>query len=309
MPSFKLDMDIHEATDKLTDLFKEQVTNVTAIEMGELSRVFSFNHQQNEYVIHFKRDRYSFDKAKYMFETYSSAALPIPKLIEIGSLSGMYYAISEKALGQPISKWDEENKVDSILNQLADHFTYMSQIPIDPNIGFGTLTEKGIASQKSWQEALMHFFDPAQLGFHHNWTNLYTISFLEKTLFTEGFNTMMSLAEYSPVEPHLVHGDFHLGNMLSDGQKVTGIVDWEMAMYGDFMFDLAGLHFWAPHLEFPQRVRKSWIESGKNIPYFEERLRCYLLLKGIDGLRFYAKKDDKGAYNYMRNRVIALLKE
>ncbi len=62
MPSFKLDMDIHEATDKLTDLFKEQVTNVTAIEMGELSRVFSFNHQQNEYVIHFKRDRYSFDK-------------------------------------------------------------------------------------------------------------------------------------------------------------------------------------------------------------------------------------------------------
>lgn len=309
MQSFKLHMDVYEATSKLNDLFKEPVSNVAAIEMGELSRVFSFSHLQKEYVIHFKNDRESFDKAKDIYEKYSSPSLPIPKVVKIGSLPDMYYAISEKAAGKPISDWDEENKVEAILNQLAIHFTYMSQIPIDPAVGFGIITANQETGQRNWQETLVHFFDPAQEGFHHNWTRLYTDSFLEETLFTEGFDKMMALADYSPSEPHLVHGDFHLGNMLSDGQRVTGIVDWEMAMYGDFMFDLAGLHFWAPQLEFPQRVRKSWIEGGKDIPYFEERLHCYLLFKGIDGLRFYAKKNDKDAYNYMRGRVIDLLKE
>ena len=37
--------------------------------------------------------------------------------------------------------------------------------------------------------------------------------------------------------------------MVLDGKKVTGIVDWEMAMFGDFMLDVAVLHLWAPEVK------------------------------------------------------------
>jgi aminoglycoside phosphotransferase (APT) family kinase protein len=41
----------------------------------------------------------------------------------------------------------------------------------------------------------------------------------------------------------IVHGDFHHGNALVDGDEVTGVVDWEIAGPGDWRFDLVMLAF------------------------------------------------------------------
>lgn len=41
----------------------------------------------------------------------------------------------------------------------------------------------------------------------------------------------------------IVHGDFHHGNALVDGNEVTGVIDWEIAGAGDWRFDLVMLAF------------------------------------------------------------------
>ena len=41
------------------------------------------------------------------------------------------------------------------------------------------------------------------------------------------------------VPPRLVHGDFRLGNLLVDGSRLTGVLDWELAHLGDPLEDLA----------------------------------------------------------------------
>ena len=41
----------------------------------------------------------------------------------------------------------------------------------------------------------------------------------------------------------IVHGDFHHGNALVDGDGVTGVIDWEIAGPGDWRFDLVMLAF------------------------------------------------------------------
>jgi len=43
----------------------------------------------------------------------------------------------------------------------------------------------------------------------------------------------------SPVPPRLVHGDFRLGNLLVDGSRLSGVLDWELAHLGDPFEDLA----------------------------------------------------------------------
>ncbi len=144
------------------------------------------------------------------------------------------------------------------------------------------------------------FFLKEQSGFWEGWYSLFEHSFLERDVFEHLYAIMMDLAKCSPGERYLVHGDFHLGNMLTDGRTVTGIVDWEMAMYGDFVFDLATQHLWTPQLQIPQMVRDVWTSEGREIPKFEERLRCALLFKGLDGLRFYAKKGDRNAYGMVK---------
>lgn len=42
-----------------------------------------------------------------------------------------------------------------------------------------------------------------------------------------------------PVPPRLVHGDFRLGNLLVEGSRLTGVLDWELAHLGDPLEDLA----------------------------------------------------------------------
>jgi aminoglycoside phosphotransferase (APT) family kinase protein len=44
-----------------------------------------------------------------------------------------------------------------------------------------------------------------------------------------------------PVSPTLVHLDYWLGNILWDGDRITAVVDWEEAAYGDPAIDVAYL--------------------------------------------------------------------
>ncbi len=42
-----------------------------------------------------------------------------------------------------------------------------------------------------------------------------------------------------PCEPVLVHGDYRLGNLLAEDSRLTGVLDWELAHFGDRHEDLA----------------------------------------------------------------------
>jgi aminoglycoside phosphotransferase (APT) family kinase protein len=42
-----------------------------------------------------------------------------------------------------------------------------------------------------------------------------------------------------PVEPVLNHGDYRMGNLLVEGSRLTGVLDWEIAHFGDAHEDLA----------------------------------------------------------------------
>jgi hypothetical protein len=63
----------------------------------------------------------------------------------------------------------------------------------------------------------------------------------------------------------LVHLDFHPGNVLVDGGRVTGVIDWDGAGRGDRHFDLVTLRFSVPRLDAhlratvpSQRLRPYW---------------------------------------------------
>jgi aminoglycoside phosphotransferase len=43
----------------------------------------------------------------------------------------------------------------------------------------------------------------------------------------------------APVKPTFIHGDLFLDNVLSDGIKITGLIDWAFGAMGDPRYDLA----------------------------------------------------------------------
>ncbi|MFL0354862.1 phosphotransferase [Erythrobacter sp. GH1-10] len=42
-----------------------------------------------------------------------------------------------------------------------------------------------------------------------------------------------------PVDPVLIHGDYRMGNLLAEDSRLTGVLDWELAHFGDRHEDLA----------------------------------------------------------------------
>ena len=69
----------------------------------------------------------------------------------------------------------------------------------------------------------------------------------------------------------LVHFDYHLGNILISGERISGVIDWDGASRGDRRLDLVTLRFdlsWrAPHLTGPLDERLSAVPA--------DRLRAY----------------------------------
>jgi aminoglycoside phosphotransferase (APT) family kinase protein len=55
----------------------------------------------------------------------------------------------------------------------------------------------------------------------------------------ERFVSLQNAEEQRSAPMGLVHGDCHRGNVLSDGQRITAIIDWEEAGLGDGRLDVA----------------------------------------------------------------------
>jgi len=63
------------------------------------------------------------------------------------------------------------------------------------------------------------------------------------------------LKAHAPVAERisLVHGDYRLGNFLFEGEKITALLDWEMAHLGDPAEDIAWAYrsLWTPEMHLP----------------------------------------------------------
>lgn len=309
MKSFKPDMDTETAKQLLLQLESGDITDITPIEMGELSQVLRYRKGDQELVIHFKSDRAGLEKAKWIYDRFGRK-LPVPRIEATGTCGGLYYSIAEKVPGKPVSSLEKEEKqaAGRVISSLIERFGEMNRIRVGDTAGYGWISPSGEASFASWGDHLASVFKEEQEGFFAGWPALFEQGILERDFFEEMYGIMIELVRYAPQERYLVHGDFHHGNMLSDGRAITGIVDWELAMYGDFMFDVATFDLWSPGLHFPQRLREAWEKEGRVIPHFEKRLLCYKLFKCVDGLRFYAKKEDPSAYAYMKGVLLNLVR-
>jgi hypothetical protein len=79
----------------------------------------------------------------------------------------------------------------------------------------------------------------------------------------------------------LVHLDFQPGNVLVDGDRLTGVVDWDGATRGDRHFDLTTLRFYllaqAPHLVRPVDERLADISAQRRRAYW-----AHMCLRQVD---------------------------
>ncbi|MBA3055760.1 MAG: phosphotransferase [Sphingomonadales bacterium] len=115
-----------------------------------------------------------------------------------------------------------------------------------------------------------------------------------------GLRILRETLPRSEAAPAMLHGDVGAGNFMTEGGKVSAILDWELAHAGDFHEDLAWLWVRGAHTAFGepgQRLAEYEAAAGRAAePARLDWQIAFVTLKSVIGLgrRLYGEDEDPG---------------
>jgi hygromycin-B 4-O-kinase len=115
-----------------------------------------------------------------------------------------------------------------------------------------------------------------------------------------------------PETRHLVHSDLLNFNVLVADNRISAVLDWGCAFYGDFLYDVAWFVYWAPvypawhAIDFAGEATKHYAAIDLDVPFLTERLYCYLIHIGLSDQVYNAfkKRWDRVAEGAARTREV-----
>jgi hygromycin-B 4-O-kinase len=270
------------------------VTVVERLGQGEWSTAYGFERSGEEYVVRFGRYGEDFEKDR-LASRYRGPDLPIPRILETGRTPDGYFAISERARGIGLDEIGEA-QMKAVLPALLATLDAIADADISGRTGFGTWGPNGSSRRETWRDALLDVGNDRAGYRTHGWRQRLTESPVGTRPFEIAFERLVELVEPCPEERHLVHSDLLNSNVLVEGDRVTAVLDWGSAKYGDPIYDGAWLSFWWPWYRAWRSIDVDRIleehYTANNLERVEERLRCYRLHTGLEGMAYQAFTQD-----------------
>jgi hygromycin-B 4-O-kinase len=271
---------------------------VQGLSGGESSAAFAFVADGRPLVIRVnKHGAEGFLKDRFAYEAFGSVAVPVPEVLEVGEIDqDTAFAISERAPGQCLQTLSP-GEMDLMLPALVQVMDAIHGLA-PPGEGYGPWTLSGDAEHRSWREFVLTEVRRDAEGDDGEGRD----QRLHKVLCEK----VTQLARDLPEERRLVHGDLGYGNAAGDADGITGVFDWECSMYGDPLFDVAWLDFWATGRDYAGVVRRHYETARGQVPSgFDTRVQAYRLVIGLKSLRFFAWSGQPEKYEFARERVTA----
>ncbi len=287
------DRDVRGVERLLTQVLGDSPEHVTFLTAGAWSRAFAFRHAGNDWVVRLNALDEDFHKDR-LAAAFRSAALPIPRFISMGETDSGFYAITERIVGDALEAAGEST-MRSRLPSLFAALDAMRTADIRNTTGFGVWNAEGRGPHHSWRDALLSVAidDPGRRD--HGWRDSLAASAVGTGPFDRGFAALRDLVPDLPEVRHLVHSDLVNHNVLATGHRITGVFDWGSSIYGDFVYDVAWLAFWAPWhahwgaIDFAAEARHHYAEIGLDVPALDDRLRACQMAIGLDGQAYQAR--------------------
>jgi len=196
-----------------------------------------------------------------------------------------------------------------VIPSLIEVLDHIHHVDVQKQHNFGYLDTKGVGASASWRQHLASISDEKPYDEFGLWHTLFRNSFLEKDVFDSIYQKMLSLLVYCPEERYLLHGDYGFDNALAHKGKVSAILDWAMSQYGDFLYDVAYLHYFSDHYDFQDYFRQFYENKHVTVPYYSERMLCYICYAGLGAMKFFASRQQEKPYYWARERVLSLIRD
>lgn len=180
----------------------------------------------------------------------------IPKIIWSGTVNTSFLMIENRLLGNPLNTmWKDMPDADQqhVIQEIIQFLTYLRE------------QKRSKIYSVQTGKTYANFFDSLIDGFEKKLAIGETFQRAKDMLHT------MSTVLYDPgaaelfagAQNSIVHGDVINHNLLTDGKHLTGILDWELAFYGDPDYDLSRLYYY-------RECAKAYQEQGIDDSYEAE---------------------------------------
>ena len=280
----------------LTDRHDPGVSCLTALRQGGWSNAYAFDHAGTRHVIRFSSWRDDFDKDRYATR-WTSPTLPVPDVSDIGEAFVGYFAISRHVPGIPLDDLGNP-EFRTALPALLAMLDALRTADLTGTSGFGGWDGQGQAPFPTWEAYLLSAGTDDPAGRGHGWRQQLANAPVGIARFDEAYGHLADLVPLLPPVRNLIHSDLLNYNMLVDGPRISGVLDWGCGLIGDFLWDVAWfIHYWSWYpawreIDFTEAVRRHFREIGLDVPCFEERIRCYRINIGLG---------EQAYHTYLRN--------
>jgi aminoglycoside phosphotransferase (APT) family kinase protein len=272
---------IDQARAFLANRYRSRATAVAELRGGDWSSAFAFQLDGLDLVARFGQWRDDFEKDAAAM-AFAGPDLPIPRVLEIGDAFGGAYAISERYFGTFLEDLDAEG-FRLVLPGLLRALDTMRLAPLGEN-----------ARGMPWSEWLRSLLIDRPGERVSGWRHKIATSPELEALFVAGQNAFEDLVDACPDLQHVLHLDLINRNVLvaDDCARLEAVFDWGCLAYGDFLYDVAWLTFWAPWHpglaanDIRGAVLDHYARTGVAAENFDERIRCYELHIGVHHLAY-----------------------
>ncbi len=299
MSTLKARFDENEAERLLTGLYPD-AQGLAALAGGEASRAFAFSSGDRLLVLRVNH-HVSYEHDAWASRIFADTKVPAPHVLLLGQDGPHFWAVSEMASGAVMSNL-AVGDIELVKANLVRTLIAIHETPITDSTGYGHIDDAGNGAAASWREFLA---GDGRYGSFVDWeTALSRAEPRQRSLVEESWAIAGTLLARCPEERVFNHGDFSLDNILSDRQRITGVVDWSNYLYGDPVWDVAWTDLWTPELEFALAYFQA-----KPTQDGEVRLLCYQLLMAAQSLGFYIHTEQPEKGRWLASRLDGLLRK
>ncbi len=306
MPDLRPVVTTEQVMDLLTQHFQAPVRDLVPVEGGQVARTFAFRAGEREYILRLNNDNMltsNLPKEAYVLNKLASTSLPLAPIVHLGRLGSLHFAISHRLPGKMLEEHTPQ-EVQTFLPQLLDVLEALRGVDVSDTQGYGVFDYQGQGLATSWHACLSAVGnEEKEEDYYGKWYRLFDETFLERDFYTQLYQRMKDLLAYCPEERHLVYGNLSLRNMLAENGRITALLDWLDASYGDFVYDIASLDFWWPPLGLRAAFQQDQQRRQRDLPFYAERLLCYECHHALNGLRFFAKGGNLPAYQMVKGLI------
>lgn len=255
---------------------------------GEWSKAFTYVWGGQSMVIRFSRFKEDFARDR-LAASYRSTALPIPEVVELAWGGDCWYAITPFVQGVFLEDLDR-HAFSEVLPSLLDALEAMQRAPIGERAGSGPWDGTGQGAYRSWREYLIDVGSDRPERRIHGWREQMSRNPEAVAIFEAGLEALRAALPTIPDLHQLVHNDLCHRNVFVANRRITGIIDWGCSLYGDGLYDLARIVFWAD----PKRLDEQAVITaargrlGQEGDGFLDKIRAYKIHIGLDNMSYLA---------------------